>query len=66
MPDSSRKTFLNLYDGENFLCCLDEVNPANLDSSKVSAIVAALAPCLDVSGAITAKTVEGFKTITSE
>lgn len=65
MPDS-RKTFLNLYDGETFLCCLDAVNSANLDSSKVSAIIAALAPCLDVSGELTAKTVEGYKTIASE
>ena len=64
MPDS-RKTFLNLYDGETFLCCLDAINSANLDSTKVSAIIAALAPCLNVSSGITAKTVEGYKTITS-
>ena len=65
MPDS-KKTFLNLYDGETFLCCLDALNIANFDSNKVSAIIAALAPCLDTSGVIGAKTVEGYKTVSSE
>ena len=65
MP-GSKKTFLNLYDGDTFLCCLDAVNASNLDSNKISAIISALAPCLDVSGEIRAKTVEGYKTVSSE
>ena len=47
----------------SLLCCVGEVDTAKVTSSKVSAIINALTPCLTLSEQITAKTIEGYKVV---
>lgn len=50
-------------DTPSLLCCVGEVDTAKVTSSKVSAIINALTPCLTLSEQITAKTIEGYKVV---
>ena len=52
-----------LSDTPSLLCCVSEIDTAKITSSKVSAIINALTPCLTLSEQITAKTIEGYKVV---